>query len=243
MVNIFYTCKNTEQSIKIHENNVEYYNPTYYLTPEGRTNHFDASSDVWAFGIILFELMTLSTPYPNLHPKEIIEIMKHSPPTLPVEFNVCFLDSPPKCNDSDLSHDSTAINYYFYKNLVDLFVLCTDPVPSKRPSLSLIYHSLVSNTNIYQLLSLSLSTQSIQLLSSSGNPRSYFFSFSLLLDFSFPFFSFPFPSASLFFLFLLSPSPLPPCICISLPTPHFTSLLPFSLLPLSSTFPPPSLAL
>ena len=109
LTSTFYSCKQNDIWI-VDEKNQDYFHPVYSTAPEVIVNpsSHDCSSDIWSFGILLFQLLTLREPYAFNHDFDIdsmnydndtVEYLLQHSPLLPDNFNVCLPDdyypSPP----------------------------------------------------------------------------------------------------------------------------------------------------
>lgn len=139
LISPFFVAKK-DKIWKVWKSNDDFYNPTYSLAPEikdpsANQSHYEYYSDVWALGIIIFELLTLLQPYSVEcnSTDEVITLSAQQRPTLPDR--ECFADS--KTNS--------------YQNIIDLFKYCTNINPLERPTIQDIIKALQTNTNIKEI--------------------------------------------------------------------------------------------
>ena len=86
-------------------------------------NHFSTASDVWSFGVVLYELWSLgATPYTSLKPVEVVRSVKNGERLPP----------PPGCPN------------WIYRLMIE----CWHPVGRKRPRFSTILFLLQQDNDM-----------------------------------------------------------------------------------------------
>ena len=168
----------------VKETNLSFYENTTILAPEIREKNISTdveySSDIWSFGIILYELLTLQNAYEDEIIKNISdleekkEILKQ-PPILPIHFqttrkriqndqlnNSTNASSNVKKTDNHDDDDFNSIcddeiDYSIYQNVIDLYRACTNIDHNQRPQISEIVKSLQNNINIKEITGLAFS--------------------------------------------------------------------------------------
>ena len=102
-----------------------------HIQPEYHSHQYQ--SDIWSFGILLFQLLTLSEPYSECNSFDhMIELMKTQRPSLPSYLS----DPSPSTSPSSSQLD----------NLIDIFHITTNVDPSQRPPIKEIVKSLSSGS-------------------------------------------------------------------------------------------------
>ncbi|XP_054821483.1 uncharacterized protein LOC129320211 isoform X1 [Prosopis cineraria] len=112
-----------------------------------KENTYGLEADIWSFGCLLLELLTLRIPYsglPDLQFHDILQMGK--PPQLTEELEaLCSLNEPTMIQSSDEPEKSdTEVDTM--KFLVDLFRKCVEENPAKRPTAKEIYEMLLEQT-------------------------------------------------------------------------------------------------
>ena len=156
VVNNFYLCK-TDSQWNVSDRNLEFFEPYYSIPMEVRkfltriipfsqpsdfvdaispsqNFVFSTQSDVWSYGIVLYEMLTQRAPYEDVRSEEaLIEVMKNSGPS------IC-----------DSIFPSPAVKEA-YQNIIDIISVCTNPNPMQRPPMDLVVHSIRMGVNIKEL--------------------------------------------------------------------------------------------
>ncbi|MQL80067.1 hypothetical protein Taro_012525 [Colocasia esculenta] len=102
--------------------------------------------DIWSYGCLILELLTLKIPYEGLPQEEIQDCLERKQrPQLTPELEELFLadEEAAACSRLGLSYSDADIKTL--KLLIDLFYRCTRPNPAERPTARQIYDVLCSS--------------------------------------------------------------------------------------------------
>ncbi|KAG5219300.1 leucine-rich repeat protein kinase family protein [Salix suchowensis] len=115
-----------------------------------KCNTYGLEVDIWSYGCLLLELLTLQVPYaglPELRIQELLQSGKRPPLTDELEA----LGSMDKhlVTHSGSSLEGPETQSETLRFLVDLFCRCTKENPADRPTASDIYKLLLARTNIH----------------------------------------------------------------------------------------------
>ncbi|KAJ6981643.1 ATP binding protein [Populus alba x Populus x berolinensis] len=105
--------------------------------------------DIWSYGCLLLELLTLQVPYsglPELHIHELLQSGKRPPLTDELEALGSIDEHLVTQSGSDL--EGAEAESETLRFLADLFCQCTKENPADRPTASDIYKLLLARTNI-----------------------------------------------------------------------------------------------
>ncbi|WCJ23869.1 Leucine-rich repeat protein kinase family protein [Euphorbia peplus] len=111
-------------------------------------NRYGLEVDIWSYGCLLLELLTLQVPYYGLsefHINELLQMSKRPP--LPDELETLISTNEPGAakSVSDVGRPEDEVESV--KFLVDLFHRCTKGNPTNRPKAAEIYELLLSHTS------------------------------------------------------------------------------------------------
>lgn len=124
-----------------------------WMAPEVfRTMHecrlYGLEVDIWSFGCLLLELLTLQVPYLGLPESEIHELLKMGKrPPLTDELEVLGSDEDPNMAHSGAELDSADPDFESLKFLVNLYQQCTEEDPTARPTAENLYNMLCARTS------------------------------------------------------------------------------------------------
>lgn len=106
-----------------------------------KKNPYGLEVDIWSYGCLLLELLTLQIPYMGLSESEIYDLLqtKQRPRLTPELEELVSPDEPKSRSKSGIFSDS---DVKVLKLLVDLFYQCTRGNPVDRPTARYIYDSL-----------------------------------------------------------------------------------------------------
>ena len=134
MISGYYSTKLDDFWV-VSKNNTDFSEPSYAFPAETRINSFEfpKAADIWSYGMVLYEILTLTKPYDNLSPEKIEEYAKIQGPTIPAEFT-----------DGELCEQ--------YKHIIDLILACTEIDATKRPTITEITYSLSNSLPIRSVI-------------------------------------------------------------------------------------------
>ncbi|XP_010917626.1 uncharacterized protein [Elaeis guineensis] len=108
-----------------------------------KRNPYGLEVDIWSYGCLLLELLTLQIPYMGQSESEIYDLLQMKQgPRLPPELEA--LASPDELKSGSKSEIFCDADAKILKLLVDLFYQCTSGNPADRPTARDIYDSLFS---------------------------------------------------------------------------------------------------
>jgi len=152
--------------------NDDYYEPAFSLATETRFNSlsYPFSADVWAFGTVLYEIMTGKPPYAKVAPEKISEYMKMQSPVLPQGLRARRNKSSNSLASSTSSEEATSPSSSTasappsetYKLIVNLIEACTELDAMKRPTMSEVVYSLANYRDIGEVMRKKLHKQPIK---------------------------------------------------------------------------------
>jgi len=113
--------------------------PLKWMAPESiRYKEYSQASDIWSFGVVIWEIVSRSDPYPDLDPVQTalevttggrrLEPPAHTPPILKQLMQNCFQTEPTKRPDF-----KTMCAWLQNSSLQD-WVVSTNPLPQTTPS-------------------------------------------------------------------------------------------------------------
>ncbi|XVF38298.1 hypothetical protein REPUB_Repub20aG0088700 [Reevesia pubescens] len=114
-------------------------------------NQYGLEVDIWSFGCLLYELLTLQVPYSGLselHIHELLQMGKR--PRLPVELEALESSSESAMTQSGSELDGTEAEVETLTFLVDVFCQCTEENPSDRPTAENLYDMFLEHTNAFR---------------------------------------------------------------------------------------------
>ncbi|KAJ8768386.1 hypothetical protein K2173_021539 [Erythroxylum novogranatense] len=125
-----------------------------WMAPEvframNKPNIYGLEVDIWSFGCLLLELLTLKAPYSGVSELEIHELLQTGKrPRLPDE-----LEAPGLMGETEASKCSATLQdpetESALRFLVDLYHHCTMANPSERPSAAELYQLLLERSNTF----------------------------------------------------------------------------------------------
>ncbi|KAK1391912.1 Serine/threonine-protein kinase PAK 6 [Heracleum sosnowskyi] len=124
-----------------------------WMAPEVfRTMHecrlYGLEVDIWSFGCVLLELLTLQVPYSGLSESEISELLKMGKrPPLTDELEALGSQEDPTMAHSGAELDSSDPDFENLKFLVGLYQQCTEKDPTDRPTAENLYNMLCARTS------------------------------------------------------------------------------------------------
>ncbi|XWS08908.1 hypothetical protein CRYUN_Cryun40dG0041100 [Craigia yunnanensis] len=113
-----------------------------------KRNLYGLEVDIWSFGCLLYELLTLQVPYSGLtelHIHELIQMGKR--PRLPEELEALVSLTESAMTQSGTELDGTEAEIETLKFLVDVFRQCTEENPTDRPTAEDLYDMLLEHSN------------------------------------------------------------------------------------------------
>ncbi|XP_022760190.1 uncharacterized protein LOC111306664 isoform X3 [Durio zibethinus] len=121
------------------------------LSAMHKRNRYGLEVDIWSFGCLLFELLTLKVPYSGLlelHIHELLQMGRR--PTLPEELEILESSSESAMTQSGTELDGTEAEVETLRFLVDVFRRCTEKNPTDRPTAEDLYDMLLKHTNDFR---------------------------------------------------------------------------------------------
>ncbi|KAK4258014.1 hypothetical protein QN277_007527 [Acacia crassicarpa] len=110
-------------------------------------NTYGLEVDIWSFGCLLLELLTLRIPYCGLTDLQLHDILQMGkPPQLTEELEALSSPKEPTMIQSSDEPDKSDTKADMMKFLVDLFHRCVEENPVKRPTAKEIYEMLLEQT-------------------------------------------------------------------------------------------------
>ncbi|KAK8661435.1 hypothetical protein V6N13_091039 [Hibiscus sabdariffa] len=110
-------------------------------------NPYGPEVDIWSFGCLLYELLTLQVPYYGLsemHIHELIQMGKR--PRLPEELEALESSS----TETAMTQSGTEAETETIRFLVDIFRQCTEENPVDRPTAEDLHNLLLKDTNDFR---------------------------------------------------------------------------------------------
>ncbi|KAL8128896.1 hypothetical protein V2J09_018051 [Rumex salicifolius] len=114
-------------------------------------NPYGLEVDVWSYGCLLLELLTLQVPYFGLPDSDIHELLQNGErPPLSDELQVLVsMENPTEARNSKTLEGTTDAELEALSFLVDVYHKCTESNPADRPSASDLYPLLASKTSSF----------------------------------------------------------------------------------------------
>ncbi|KAK7280057.1 hypothetical protein RJT34_25119 [Clitoria ternatea] len=115
-------------------------------------NSYGLEADIWSFGCLLLEMLTLQIPYSGVSDSLVHDSLQISkPPQLTDELEMLSsMNEPTMIQSGDgLEKSDTEVN--LLKSLVDLFHRCVEENPNKRPTAEEIHKMLLAQTSCFQV--------------------------------------------------------------------------------------------
>uniref|UniRef100_A0A2N9HY03 Protein kinase domain-containing protein n=1 Tax=Fagus sylvatica TaxID=28930 RepID=A0A2N9HY03_FAGSY len=119
-----------------------------FLQAMHKRNRYGLEVDIWSFGCLLLELLTLQIPFhglSELHIHDLLQIGKR--PQLTDELEALGSLSEPAMAQSDAELVESEAEVETLSFLVDLFRRCTEEDPKNRPTADDLYDMLVARTS------------------------------------------------------------------------------------------------
>ncbi|XP_028789169.1 uncharacterized protein LOC114745182 [Neltuma alba] len=112
-----------------------------------KENTYGLEVDIWSFGCLLLELLTLRVPFSGLSDLQFHDILQMGkPPQLTEELEALSSLNEPTMIRSGDEPDKSDTEADLMKFLVDLFHRCVEENPAKRPTVKEIYEMLLEQT-------------------------------------------------------------------------------------------------
>ncbi|XVF66601.1 hypothetical protein PTKIN_Ptkin10aG0050600 [Pterospermum kingtungense] len=116
-----------------------------------KRNQYGLEVDIWSFGCLLYELLTLQVPYSGLSELRIHELLQMGKrPRLPEELEALESSSESAMTQSGTKPNGTEAEVETLRFLVDVFCRCTVENPSDRPTAKDLYDMLLEYTNDFR---------------------------------------------------------------------------------------------
>ncbi|XP_045819646.1 uncharacterized protein LOC123913087 [Trifolium pratense] len=117
-----------------------------------KKNTYGLEADIWSFGCLLLEMLTLQVPYsgfPDLHVHDSLQMGKR--PQLTDEMEALSSMGEPTMIQSGEELEKSDAETDTLKFLVDLFHRCVEENPNERPTAEEIYEMLLEHTSRIQV--------------------------------------------------------------------------------------------
>lgn len=113
-----------------------------------KPNVYGMEIDIWSFGCLLFEMLTLQIPYLGLSEVEIHDLLQVGKrPRLTNELEALRSSHEPEVAQSGVEREEKEGDLDALDFLVDLFRRCTEENPTDRPTAEELYEMLLSRTS------------------------------------------------------------------------------------------------
>ncbi|OMO85566.1 hypothetical protein COLO4_21575 [Corchorus olitorius] len=116
-----------------------------------KPNQYGLEVDIWSFGCLLYELLTLQVPYIGLSEMHIHELLQMGKrPRLTDELEALESLRESTMTQSGTEFDGTEGEKETLRFLIDVFRRCTEENPSDRPTAEELYNMLLEHTNDFR---------------------------------------------------------------------------------------------
>ncbi|KAJ7979976.1 Mitogen-activated protein kinase kinase kinase [Quillaja saponaria] len=118
-----------------------------------KRNTYGLEVDIWSFGCLLLELLTLQVPYSGLRVEHIHDLLQMGKrPRLTEELEALGTLGEPAMVQSGEELEISRAEVETLRFLVDLFYRCTDENPINRPTAEAVYQMVIEHTSCSSLI-------------------------------------------------------------------------------------------
>ncbi|GAB4851027.1 hypothetical protein Ancab_030325 [Ancistrocladus abbreviatus] len=115
-----------------------------------KRNKYGVEVDIWSFGCLILELLTLQIPYCGLLESNIHDLLQSGKrPPLPNDLEVLLSLKDPAMAKSSTKLEGTDTEFEVLRFLVDIFCRCTRANPTDRPTAENLHEMLIAKASSF----------------------------------------------------------------------------------------------